>query len=107
MEPVVVKIPPSIVRMHSSDKTYAISGDTWLEVPHGTTFAQLPQYMVFQGYESTPPPDSSSWTVEGSKGNAYIVKVSNEGVWTCTCPGYGFRRRCKHIDNVKAGQKEV
>ena len=107
MEPLVVKTPPSIVRMPLRDKTYAVSGDTWLEVPHGTTFAQLPEYMVFEGYGSTEASKSWSWAVAGSKGRVYVVKLSNEGVWTCTCPGYGFRGRCKHIENTKAGHKET
>lgn len=32
--------------------------------------------------------------VKGSKGNSYFV---NDLEQTCTCPGYTFRGRCKHI----------
>ncbi len=34
--------------------------------------------------------------VKGSNGNEYIVKTSN-GVKTCSCPGFTFRKSCKHI----------
>ena len=40
-------------------------------------------------------------TVQGSKGNTYIVTKEN-GKATCTCPGYGFRKTCKHIQEVMA-----
>ena len=32
--------------------------------------------------------------------NTYTVKLS-EGVYSCTCPGYGFRRKCRHITEIK------
>jgi uncharacterized Zn finger protein len=38
-------------------------------------------------------------TVQGSKGNSYTV-VKENGKKSCTCPGFGFRRTCKHIESV-------
>lgn len=46
---------------------------------------------------------ASKWQVEGSKGDKYTVS-SNMGTWHCTCSGFGFRRRCKHIESIKAKQ---
>jgi len=105
MEPLVVNVPPSIVPMPWRNKTYAVGGGTWLEVPRGTTLAELPQYMIFKGYTAVPEASTSSWSVEGSKGKVYVVKLSNEGGWSCTCPGYAFRRRCKHIENTRENYK--
>ena len=39
--------------------------------------------------------------VEGTKGNKYAVKHAKNGSWSCECVGYGFRRKCKHIEKVK------
>ena len=40
--------------------------------------------------------------VTSSKGDKeYTVTKSIGGLWSCTCEGYGFRRRCRHIDEVK------
>lgn len=35
-------------------------------------------------------------TVQGSKGNTYIVTKEN-GKASCTCPGFSFRKTCKHV----------
>ncbi len=40
-------------------------------------------------------------TVQGSKGNPYTV-IKENGKATCTCPGYGFRKTCKHTQEVLA-----
>lgn len=40
-------------------------------------------------------------TVEGSKGKTYTITVSSDGKATCSCPGFGFRRTCKHLEQVK------
>ena len=44
----------------------------------------------------------TTYNVDGSKGNVYKV-VSDEGVWTCSCPAHGFGRGkdCKHIISIK------
>lgn len=34
--------------------------------------------------------------VEGSKGNVYLIKTRPDGKEECSCPGYQYRRFCKH-----------
>ena len=42
------------------------------------------------------------YKVLSSKGDKeYIVKSDSTGSLSCECPGYGFRRRCRHIDEVQ------
>lgn len=43
---------------------------------------------------------TKEWEVLGSNENKYIVK-QKKGIYSCTCSGFGFRRKCKHIDNIK------
>jgi hypothetical protein len=45
--------------------------------------------------------DRITKTVQGSKGNTYIVTAEN-GKATCTCQGYSFRKTCKHTQEVLA-----
>lgn len=35
-------------------------------------------------------------TVIGSKGDSYTI-TNKTGEWTCTCPGFQFRKNCRHI----------
>ena len=51
--------------------------------------------------ERAEEPKGQTWRVTGSKGNDYVVSLSN-GAWTCSCPGHGFRGRCRHVDELRA-----
>lgn len=49
--------------------------------------------------EEPEKPQGQVWTVAGSKGNKYLVNL-NAGHWSCTCPGHGFRGKCRHVDEI-------
>ena len=41
--------------------------------------------------------------VKSSDGvTTYLVKLMAGGLWTCTCPGFGYLRTCRHIRAVRA-----
>ena len=41
------------------------------------------------------------YKVKSSRGDKeYQVQMDNSGSLQCTCPGYTFRRRCRHIEEV-------
>lgn len=44
--------------------------------------------------------DTRTWVVEGSKGSKYTV-VRSRNIWTCTCPGFQFRKNCRHVTELK------
>ena len=50
--------------------------------------------------EEAHKPTGQIWQVQGSKGNQYFVNL-NAGHWSCTCPGHGFRGRCRHVDELQ------
>ena len=52
--------------------------------------------------EPLPNIDSNKvYKVKSSKGDKeYLVQMSNSGSLECTCPGYQFRRSCRHIKTV-------
>tara|TARA_X000001036_G_scaffold283232_1_gene263041 strand:- start:602 stop:823 length:222 start_codon:yes stop_codon:yes gene_type:complete len=39
------------------------------------------------------------WPVKGSKDNVYDVTLHDRG-FTCDCPGFSFRGRCKHSQQI-------
>ncbi len=49
----------------------------------------------------SPPPkvERTVTTVAGSKGNTYTV-IREGSRASCTCPGYSFRKTCKHLAMV-------
>ena len=56
-------------------------------------------------FGSSKPTNSStekmSWTVQGSKGNTYIVTRKNHG-FACDCVAGNFGRQCKHVKQIQA-----
>jgi len=49
--------------------------------------------------EAVEQPKGQIWRVAGYKGNEYVVSLDG-GRWSCTCPGHGFRGRCRHVDEL-------
>ena len=98
-KPLKVNVPPVLCHMPWVDKTYVIAGSKWMEVPHGTQSNDLSQYMVFDGWNDVCS-NSVEYKVVGSRGAEYTVRCNSEGLWSCTCPGFGFRRKCKHVDKA-------
>lgn len=43
---------------------------------------------------------SKFYIVKGSKGNSYTV-TNNKTTWNCSCPGFQFRKMCKHIEKFR------
>ena len=44
--------------------------------------------------------NTQTWSVEGSRGSRYTV-VRTQSTWACTCPGFQFRKSCRHIQELK------
>jgi hypothetical protein len=42
--------------------------------------------------------------VKGSKGNEYTLTITEDRI-ACSCPGFGFRHTCKHVNEYKESNK--
>ena len=63
----------------------------------GRTFKEVANTF---GYKiESPKSEFPQWTVTGSKGDRYTVEKTDLG-YTCTCSGFRFRAKCKHIDSI-------
>ena len=103
-EPIKVTWPPMLYTDTRGQK-WAISGQHWVEVPDDITLDRVGEYMVVDD-RFTPPQlaEVLTYDVIGSKGNTYTV-TNDRGSWTCTCAGFGFRRKCRHITEIKDGSR--
>ena len=99
MKRVEVHMTPAIIRSAVSGKTYIVAGK-WIEVPDGTTLADVDKYVIHVRPAGTKLVDS--WQVEGSRGNVYTIRRQESGELSCSCPGFGWRRKCKHTAAVAA-----
>ena len=112
--------PPTLATIAGVTKIYP----NGIEVPADTTLEEVYAHWT----QELPPPApgfrcsneemdlylAGKWTPESAESfkditvdvkstngkKTYTVSNSN-GHWDCTCVGYGFRRKCKHITEVK------
>jgi len=82
---------PAIFTAPVSGKTYVVP--TWLEVPTGTTLDMI----------SWQRPIVVAPTIITKHVSKYIITIYGDGRVTCDCPGYTFRRKCKHADAEPRG----
>ena len=52
---------------------------------------------------TTEKPQGRTWQVTGSRGDQYTVSEL-AGRWSCTCSGFQFRSRCRHVEAQQAVQ---
>ena len=90
---------PTVVKTNSGN--FAVSGSNWVSVPNGTTLKDL------NWVDTTPKIKRTKlqkWEIKSpsksrpGKFNTYLVKF--DGTYSCSCLGYTYHRRCKHITKV-------
>ncbi|MFW6311056.1 MAG: SWIM zinc finger family protein [Nanoarchaeota archaeon] len=93
-------IPPSLATFPSG-KTYILP--IWKEVPGDTTLEEVQKHWI-----KKIPRESKDFDfkirkeISSSNGKQnYIVQYDGMN-WSCTCTGFGFRRKCKHIEQIKS-----
>jgi hypothetical protein len=90
---IISHIPPAIAKLPSG--TYAVP--SWTKVPDGTTLENI---TWVRSQPSVKPPEK----VRTIQVKSYTLTIYGaSGKVTCTCPGYTYRRKCKHVDMHKAG----
>ena len=96
-------LPPVVLEIQN--KRYAVFGGVWYEVSSKFTIDDA--YKRWKRWEPGTKVQTKKvagdrvWKVANSKGNGYYAVTHQNGSWSCTCPGYGFRRACRHIDETK------
>ena len=109
--------------MKEPKRTYAVKGGLWppaLTTINGERYI-MPGWYKLKPNEETPNIEDIAfypykakkpnipnidrnkvYKVKSSRGDKeYQVQMDSSGSLACECPGYGFRRRCRHIDEVQ------
>lgn len=108
------KLPKQVVSLYhptvvtTSSGRYAVfSGANdgeggWFNVPDNFTMQDaLKRWKKLELTKKDDVNDAWKWEVMNSKGTGtYTVKFDKAG-WNCTCPGFSFRRDCKHVQQTK------
>jgi len=96
-----MKHNPAIVRLRGI--TYIAHGDlqeVWDDITLEESRTLFPRPIFVS--EPKPEPKQNAWQVLSSKGDkSYTVTYRNDS-YSCSCPGYGWRRKCRHIEGVKS-----
>lgn len=81
-----------------NDRQFCLTGDeTWPIRVISMDFVE--DIQLLSGNLKTIETEAKVWTIEGSKGNKYVV-TRNSAKWNCTCPGFSFRKTCKHVSEL-------
>mgnify|MGYP003656435725 CR=1 FL=1 len=91
---------PAITRL--SGRLVAIAGREPIPVPEGTTMETLSDFVIFDPAIEAINEVKDRWKVEGSTGNIYTVTKLGSRLH-CSCPGFAFRKDCKHTKKIAAG----
>lgn len=82
--------------------TYVVPG--WHIVPEGTTLEEVSKHWVKEELLDKPEKKPTHKIYEHVKSSRtdekYLVQF-NGLFWSCTCAGYQFRGKCKHVDQIK------
>lgn len=102
---VLSNLPPTVVNTLSG--RYAVYGSQWFAVNDSFTMQDAFDRWVKKSYVNVQTePISNNWKVKNSKGNShYEVSYINKQ-WNCNCVGFGFRRDCKHVQQIKQNKNE-
>jgi hypothetical protein len=96
-------LPPTLITVSSG--TYMVAGSQWIKVPSSTAYASVKEAWIPDRDPIIPKRKSveiKAFNVLSSNGkSSYEVKYEN-GQWSCECAGFGFRRKCKHIETAKS-----
>ena len=98
-------MPTIIIESPRNGQLLAVAGDQWYEIDSSVTLDYLRSIWtrVVNGKPTAEKKaiDKKEFTVTSSRtGEVYVVSFGTSGSH-CTCAGYGFRRKCSHIDKIK------
>jgi hypothetical protein len=100
-------LPPAIVDL-PNERFFVITGTTdaagWYSVDETFDYKKAMKgwtRWVPAKQKEAQPTKTLAWKIANSKNNGFYTVTFERGVWNCDCQGFGFRRKCRHIDEAK------
>ena len=81
-----------------TDRQFCMTGDEQMKI-RVIDMSMVRDIELLTGSMKNVDTEVKVYEVAGSKGNKYIVTKDSKG-WTCTCPGFQFRKACKHVGEL-------
>lgn len=98
--------PPALSKING--KRYLVTTGKkgkWQEVSESITFEQVMDNWVRPKVKVTDTnkvmKGVKQFQVKNSKGDGHYTVMIKDGNWSCGCAGYGYRRKCRHIEECK------
>ena len=115
--PIKCSLNPCVTKSPTTGATLLCGGSVVIETDREVSINNISRFLVaewsalddktaiFSDTEITLAPaankeDFYETQITGSKGDNYLVRFESN-YWTCGCVGFGFRRKCKHIEAAK------
>jgi len=85
-----------------TDRQFCMTGDEQMNI-RVINMDLVNDIELLSGSMKEVDTDVRVYEVAGSKGNKYIVTKNSKG-WDCTCPGFQFRKACKHVSELSGNK---
>lgn len=96
---------PTTITSVIDGRKYAVCGGTWIHIPNDMTFDEV--QLGWIDLKPTLKQNDIFKEVKSSKGNTTYKVSFRSGSWNCTCSGFGFRRKCSHVEGIKEDLKKL
>ena len=113
MDAIISHIPPTLFTSPINGTVYAVAGSQWYIAPPDMTLQKLREFYWIdsskypQKQNYSPQKQGSTYQIKSSSGkDSYEVKYQHS-MWSCTCTGFGYRRKCKHIETIKSKHEKI
>ena len=87
------------VILNLPDKCYLIRDGKWIPVPIGSRLEDFPEPKVDR--KPVIVPVTTEFKVKSSKPGKFYTVTRNGNHYSCNCTGYGYRAKCRHIEEAK------
>ena len=100
----MLQYPPTLFNSVVSGETYIIHSypRIWTKVPAGSKLEDFPQYQIKHQESAIPVTTKSEHRVQSSKPGKFYTVSQSGNYYSCTCTGYLYRNKCKHVEQVKS-----